>query len=86
MVKAEVEYSDQAIDDLDGFEDHIAQRIVSKFDDVVWNPDHYLNPLTGSPYYKLRVGDYRAVVDRLRNEDPEVLFVREVGHRRNIWD
>ena len=42
--------------------------------------------MTGEPHYSLRVGDHRVVIDWRRNEDPEVLFVRRVGHRSNVYD
>ncbi|QKY20798.1 type II toxin-antitoxin system RelE/ParE family toxin [Halolamina sp. CBA1230] len=39
------------------------QRIIDKLDEVVtseWrSPDEFLDPLTNSPFQKLRVGDYR---------------------------
>lgn len=86
MAKAEVEYSQQAADQLESLEPETAQRIVKKLDNVVWKPDHYLKRLRDSPYYRLRVGDYRVIIDWRRDEDPEVLFVRDVGHRRNIYE
>ena len=88
MAKAEVEFSTRATNQLEDLENEIGERILSKLDDAVWNPEHYLKGrrMTGQPYYSLRVGDYRAVIDWRRNEDPEVLFVRKVGHRRNIYD
>jgi len=82
----EVDYSQQAADQLEDLETETAERIVSKLDDVVWNPEHYLKRLSNSPYYRLRVGDYRAIIDWQRNEDPEVLFVRDVDKRPNIYD
>nr|WP_231186385.1 type II toxin-antitoxin system RelE/ParE family toxin [Haladaptatus sp. DYF46] len=39
---------------------------------------------THRPYYKLRAGDYRAIITWNRNDD--VLIVEAVGHRRNIYD
>ena len=82
----EVDYSQQAAEQLEGLETETAERIVSKLDDVVWKPEHYLKRLSNSPYYRLRVGDYRAIIDWQRNEDPEVLFVRDVDKRPNIYD
>ena len=82
----EVDYSQQAAEQLEDLETETAERIVSKLDDVVWKPEHYLKRLSNSPYYRLRVGDYRAIIDWQRNEDPEVLFVREVDKRPNIYD
>lgn len=86
MAEVEIDYSEQAVEQLKDLETEDAERIVSKLDDVVWQPDHYLKSLSGSPYYRLRVGDYRVIVDWQRDEDPQVLFVRELGHRRNIYD
>lgn len=86
MAEVEVDYSEQAAEQLEKLETETAERIVSKFDDVVWNPEHYLKRLSNSPYYRLRVGDYRAIVDWQRNKDPEVLFVRDVDKRPNIYD
>lgn len=88
MAKAEVEFSSRAVDQLDDLETEIAERIVSKLDNVVWNPEHYLKGrrMTGQPHYSLRVGDYRAIIDWRRNTEPEVLFVRRVAHRSNVYD
>lgn len=86
MAEVEINYSQQAAEQLEDLDSEAAERIVSKLDDVVWQPDHYLKRLTDSPYYRLRVGDYRVIIDWQRNEDPEMLFVRRVGHRRNIYD
>jgi mRNA interferase RelE/StbE len=86
MAEVEVDYSQQAAEQLEDLETETAERIVSKLDNVVWKPAHYLNSLSGSPYHRLRVGDYRVIINWRHDEDPEVLFVREVGHRRNIYD
>ena len=86
MATAEVEFSERAAEDLENLEHETAERIISKLDDVVWKPDHYLKRLSDSPYYSLRVGNYRAIIDWRRDRDPEILFVRRVGHRRNIYD
>lgn len=45
---------------------------------------HRLDPLSGWEYYKLRAGDYRAIITWNREED--VLIVEAVGHRRNVYD
>ena len=46
--------------------------------------EHRLDPLSGYPYYKLRAGDYRAIITWDR--DADVLVVEAVGHRRNVYD
>lgn len=88
MAKATIEYSTRAVDQLEDLETEDAERIVSKLDDVTWNVEHYLRgrQMTGEPHYSLRVGDYRVVIDWQRNKDPEVVFVRRVGHRSNVYE
>ena len=84
----EVEYSERAAEQIENLETETGQRIVSKLDDVIWKPEHYLKRLQGSEHdpadYRLRVGDYRVLVDWRR--DDEILFVTEVDHRDNIYD
>ena len=63
------------------------QRIVSKLGEVVsseWrDPDDFLEPLTGSPFQKLRVGGYR-VGCRLRH-DEQVLRVESIRKREGAY-
>lgn len=80
----EVVVSDRAADWLRDAEPEVRNRIMSKLDDSADFPDHYLQRLSGSSYYRLRVGDYRVIVDW--RKDADELFVREIGHRRNVYD
>ncbi len=88
MGRAEIEYSTRAVDQLDRLETEDAERIVSKLDDVTWNVEHYLRGrrMSGEPHYSLRVGDYRVIIDWRRNEDFEVVFIRQIGHRSNVYE
>jgi mRNA interferase RelE/StbE len=63
--QADVEISTRAMEQLDDFDPPVRERILSKFDDLAWNSDHYLGGrrLTNEPFYSLRVGDYRAIID-----------------------
>ena len=49
------------------------------------NPINYLTPLKGdwAPFYKLRVGDYRLIID-VENDTLTLLLVR-AGHRKNVY-
>jgi len=46
--------------------------------------EHGFEPLPGYPYYKLRAGDYRAIITWDRSDD--MLSVEVVGRRRNIYN
>lgn len=63
------------------------QRIVSKLGEVVsseWrDPDDFFEPLTGSPFQKLRVGEYRLGY-RLRH-DEQVLRVESIRKREGAY-
>ena len=80
----EVEWTSKALDLLEGLESEAQERLVTKLDEAKDWTSHRLEKLSGYPYYKLRAGDYRAVITWNRDED--VLIVEAVGHRRNIYD
>ena len=76
-------FAPRAADQFDGLDHHVQDRIVSKLDEVVnseWRaPEDFLEPLTGGPFSKLRVGQYRlacvaeydaSVLEVHRIEDP----------------
>ncbi|MDY6765387.1 MAG: type II toxin-antitoxin system RelE/ParE family toxin [Halobacteria archaeon] len=65
-------------------EKELRERIVRKLDDVEDFPEHYLKRLSGSPYYRLRVGDYRVIIDWKKDEGE--LFVRKIDHRDSVYD
>ncbi|MBS3123125.1 type II toxin-antitoxin system RelE/ParE family toxin [Candidatus Woesearchaeota archaeon] len=60
-----------------------AKRIVKKVNSTVDDPNHYLESLVEIKSYKLRVGDYRLLVDL--DEDKKVIYVILIGHRRDIY-
>lgn len=78
-----VEYSSEAVLQLGRLEKQIAKRIIAKIDASRGNPQHFLKRLSGRPEYKLRVGDYRVIIDI--NEGKKTLLVMSVGHRSGIY-
>ena len=61
----------------------IARRIVHKVDSIKDSPFHFLEHHEGSDFYKLRVGNYRVLVDV--DMVKKVICVRVLGHPRNIY-
>jgi len=47
------------------------------------DPDDYLEPITGGPYAKLRVGEYR--LGCVANHDTNVLEVHRIRHRGGAY-
>jgi mRNA interferase RelE/StbE len=80
----EVEWTANALDLLEGLDTEPQERLVSKLDEAKDWTSHRLEKLTGYSYYKLRAGDYRAIITWDRENDR--LIVEAVGHRRNIYD
>jgi mRNA interferase RelE/StbE len=77
------EFSSRAEDQFEQLDSDTQQRIIDKLDDVVnseWrDPDDFLEPLSNSPFQKLRVGGYRLGCRLLR--DSKTLRVESVRKR-----
>jgi mRNA interferase RelE/StbE len=83
-----VEISPAAIKQLKRLPKQEVQKMRSQLNQLALkeNPISYLTPLKGdwAPFYKLRVGDYRLIIDA-ENETLTLLLVR-AGHRKNVYD
>nr|MBI4156560.1 type II toxin-antitoxin system RelE/ParE family toxin [Candidatus Woesearchaeota archaeon] len=64
-------------------ETQLKERIKSKLEQVKEDPFRYLEHYEGQDFYKLRIGDYRALVDV--DQKREILFIRHLDHRKNIY-
>jgi mRNA interferase RelE/StbE len=60
------------------------ERVKQKLRDAGERPDRHLKRLSTRDDYRVRIGDYQAIVDWDRQEG--VLYVTEFDHRRNIYD
>ena len=61
----------------------VSQIIIEKINSIVENPKRFLEDLKEVGAYKLRVGNYRAIIDLKENE--KVLEVLLVDHRGVIY-
>jgi mRNA interferase RelE/StbE len=80
----DVELTKQANDHLESLDRQPRERVLKKLKEATDWTEHRLERLSGYPYYKLRAGDYRAIVTWDREDD--VLVVEAVGHRRSVYD
>lgn len=62
----------------------IRDRIVKKLDKASGDPARFLERLVAVDSYKLRVGDYRVVLDV--DWPGKTLYVLTLGHRSVIYD
>lgn len=74
-------WTEEARKDLKKLETDAAERIIGKVEDAADFPEHYLSPLTGHDLHAVRIGDYRAIIKKEKDE----IAVITVGHRKNVY-
>ena len=62
----------------------VQKRIVQTLERCRILPYHFVKKLVGCPYFRLRTGDYRIIIDIQQGKMQ--IMVLEVGHRKNIYD
>ena len=76
-------WSNLALESLEKLPFDISERILKKLEQVKENPKHFIEGLSGLDFKKVRVGDYRVLVDNL--ESQKIIAIRDLGHRKNIY-
>jgi mRNA interferase RelE/StbE len=61
----------------------IAKRIFKAVGKLENAPSRWVKRIVNSPYYKMRVGDYRVILD-IQGGQLRILVVK-VGHRKNVY-
>ncbi len=59
-------------------------RIAKVLERIKIRPFHFVKRKEGSPYFIMRVSDYRAILSI--NTSKSIIYVLEIGHRKNIYD
>lgn len=77
-------WSDHAKKELLRLSPDIQKRILDKTNDVEINPFQYLERLTGQPFFKFRVGNYRVIVDVVN--DKLILHLLKVKKSSRVYD
>ena len=76
-------FSDFADKQLSKLPIDVQNRIISTLKRCQVRPHSHIKKLVGSKYFRLRVGDYRVILDVINNE--LIIHVIEVAHRKNIY-
>ena len=79
----EVIFSDSADKQLNKLSLDVQKRIISTLKRCRIRPHAHVKKLVGSEYYRLRVGNYRVIIDIVDNK--LVIYVIEIGHRKSIY-
>jgi len=79
----EIVWSDRAIEQTHKFNKSIAKRIIIKIQGIKEYPEHFLETLENTKFFKLRVGKYRVIVDLKKNE--EIIKIIYIEKRSKIY-
>lgn len=79
----ELIYSQEALKHFKKLERTTQLRIISALERIRIRPYPYLKKLVGNPYFRLRVGDHRVIVDIKENK--LLILVVEIGHRKDVY-
>lgn len=79
----EIIIDDKALKKISKFSKDIQQRIFRALDRIRIRPEAHVTKLVGEHGYKLRVGDYRIILDMEKKK--LLILVITVGHRKNIY-
>lgn len=79
----EIIFSETALKHLKKIERSIQKRIITALERIRIRPESFVRRLVGEPYYRLRVGDYRVILDIQQKN--LIILVIEVGHRKKIY-
>jgi len=80
----EIVWSDSARRRLKKLDRTVARRVFEAVGELREDPLRHLQKIVNSPYYRLRVGDYRVIVDIQR--DALRVLVLKVGHRESVYE
>lgn len=77
-------FEKKALHNLEKINQKDRKRIWNKLQDCKIEPFRFLKPILQIKGFKLRVGDYRVIIDV--REEIRILNVLKVGHRKNIYE
>jgi mRNA interferase RelE/StbE len=80
----DLKFDKKSIDFLDKIEKKDKKRIWNKLQECKIDPFRYLKHLENMEGYKLRVGDYRIIIDV--ENTIKILNVVKIGNRKNIYN
>ncbi|MCD4841035.1 MAG: type II toxin-antitoxin system RelE/ParE family toxin [Methanosarcinales archaeon] len=76
-------FSDSALKQLKKLEKNVQERIISTLERIKIRPQAHVTKLVGDPGYRLRMGDYRVILDV--DEGNLVILVIKIDHRKKIY-
>lgn len=78
-----ITFSDYSLKQIEKLPKDIQKRIISTLKRCRVRPYPHVKKLVDSSHFRLRVGDYRVIMDIFDNELR--IHIIELGHRKNIY-
>ena len=79
----EILFSERAKEQLKKLEKQVQQRIIAALERIRIRPEVFVTKLVGDPAFRLRMGDYRVIMDM--DKGKLLILVITVGHRKSIY-
>ena len=79
----EIEFSRRVLKDVRKLPKELLARVREKLELVKQDPWKYSEPLVNLPYRKIRVGDYRVIVD-VRPQERKIIVLM-IEHRKKVY-
>ncbi|MCK5039457.1 MAG: type II toxin-antitoxin system RelE/ParE family toxin [Candidatus Aenigmarchaeota archaeon] len=76
-------FSKKAKNQLKKLEKNIQKRIIAVLERIRIRPEAHVKKLVGESAYKLRVGNYRILMDI--DNGTLLIMVIKIGHRKNVY-
>lgn len=77
-------FSDLALKQLRKLDREMRQRIIATIERIRIRPDTFIRKLVGDEGYRLRVGNYRVILDI--DKEQLIILILRIGHRRNVYE
>ena len=78
----EIIITDKAKKKLEKLPFEIQKRIAAVLERIRIRPFYFVKRLVGEPYFRLRVGDYRIILEIQENK--LIIMIIDLGHRKEI--
>jgi mRNA interferase RelE/StbE len=79
----EIIFSDKAFKQLKKLEQKNQERIIKVLERIRIRPESFVTKIVGDPGFRLRVGEYRVIVDI--EKEKLLILVIKIGHRSRIY-
>ena len=79
----EIIFSDKSLNQLKKLEKNVQERIISTLERIRIRPEEHVTRLIGDPGYRLRVGEYRVLLDI--DKGMLIILVLKVAHRKKVY-